>query len=291
MLVSSLQRSGDLLLELVKKSDTTTEDKSMAMREIRSLSDSPMNVSLLKASGIGKTVKKFLKACCGRETLLGLDQAIDLSGINSQETLKSKLESALQAWMALAANSGVKMKASIDSKPCNNVNSDQELASAERCLSWRQLFATLTEYDDSRRSNQGARMRERRKKLDSVRPKIVKVRPSNPRRDALFSRGGIVGSGGISSNGNSKIQQLKIEANVTATRRRPPSQSKTPTGGFAAAVAFASGSKSGTKRKAATTLVPLGGGKSMKVPDTKRAPPNLQKRLNMTKKNGPAPRR
>jgi hypothetical protein len=290
VLVEGLQESGNNLLALIKKEDITEGDKELALQEIRALAEAPMNISLLKATGIGKTVKKFLKASAARESCLGLHQTIDLSGQTSQETPISKLQSTLNAWISMAASSGVKMKSEVDSPCAKRTKCDRDLSSAEKCQSWRQLFAMLKNSDEKRVENQGARMRERRQKLDSDRPKIVKVRPTKPHHAAILSRPGYGGGTGSapSASGTSKLNQIKMEARVTVTRQRPPVQAKVPSGGggFGAAVAFASTSKSTKKRKASSKIISLANGKRMKVPDTKKAASNQKSRWNKVKKQG-----
>jgi hypothetical protein len=79
-----------------------------------------------------------------------------------------------------------------------------------------------------------------------------------------------------------------MEARVTVTRQKPPVQAKVPSGGggFGAAVAFASTSKSTKKRKASSKIISLANGKRMKVPDTKKAASNQKSRWNKVKKQG-----
>jgi hypothetical protein len=290
VLVERLQQSGNNLLALVKNDETAEGDKESVLQEIRALSEAPMNISLLKATGIGKTVKKFLKASAARESWLGLQETIDLSGQRSQETPKSKLESTLNTWMAMAASSGVKMKSEVDLPGAKKTKCDRDLSAAEKCQSWRSLFATLKDSDEKRRENQGARMRERRQKLDSDRPKIVKVRPTKAHHAAILSRPGVGGGSAPSASGTSKLNQIKMETRVTSTRQRPPVQAQVPSGGggFGAAVAFASTTKS-TKRKAPAKMLSLANnGKRMKVPNTKKAASNLKSRWNKVKKRGPS---
>lgn len=289
VLVEGLQESGNNLLTLVKKEEHSEGDKELALQEIRALAEAPMNISLLKATGIGKTVKKFLKASAARESCLGLHLPIDISGQISHVTPISKLQSTLSAWMAMAASNGVKMKTEVDCPVAKKTKHDRDLSSAEKCQSWRHLFAILKNSDEKRVENQGARMRERRQKLDSNRPKIVKVRPTKPHHAAILSRPGSGGGSTPSASGTSKLNQIKMETKVTATRQRPPVQAKIPSGagGFGAAVAFASTSKSAKKRKASSKIISLANGKRMKVPDTKKAASNQKARWNKVKKQGP----
>lgn len=278
----------------------------------------PMDVSLLKSSGIGKAVKKFMKACSSDQRLQVFDEPISSSNI--RETPRSKLEAVLQSWMAMAANSGVKMKGSLGQAAPIDPSCSRHLAKARKCSTWRELFDTLNEYDEKRRSNQGARMRERRQRLgmsthsfhaynsrpfilalqsspiltscalDSVRPKIVKVRHASSKQNDILHR---QGSSVASSPAKQKIQQLRMEASVTSLRRgmtsSSPAQLSLPKAAsdFGAAVAFATAQRGGIKRKQApanrTTTVELAGKKRMKIPDSKRAAVNMKR---LAKKGG-----
>ena len=170
-------------------------------------------------------------------------------------------------------------------------NTPVNLSAAKKCSSWRALYQTLKAQDEQRRNRQGEKMRERRQKLDKVRPKIVKVRHASAKQDKILNHSSF-GSGynphAKPPPGNSKIQQLKMEAQVTSARRRPPPDISKQRSSFGAAVAFASTGKSATgKRKAppATKSITLSGGKRIKVPDIKKtASVNVQKRLGMLKK-------
>lgn len=276
---------GQTLLTTAKMTSLDDEARIMVNRTIKEICDMPMDVTLLKSSGIGKAVKKFIKACCCNESLNVFDDPISSSNI--RETPRSKLEAVLNSWMAMAASSGVHMKDSDDAEL--NATTDttclQDLAKARKCIFWRDLYATLDKYDEERRSNQGARMRERRQVLDSVRPKIVKVRHASSRQNAILDRQRY--SSGATSGPKAKIQQIKMEASVTSMRRRPPTQTiqtplppfANPSGsGFGAAVAFAKGQKGGKRKQGiSTTTVQLGGNKRMRIPDSKKAAANMQR--------------
>lgn len=94
-----------------------------------------MNIALLRDSGVGKLVKKAIKKC------VSLD-------IATRERLKELLAS----WMKIAEE---------DSKAASN----DDLTLAQSCLTWRALYATLTERNDQVRNTQGQRMREIRKNV------------------------------------------------------------------------------------------------------------------------------
>jgi hypothetical protein len=285
------------------------EARKLGFRTIKEVCEMPMDVLLLKSSGIGKAVKKFIKACSSNHSLQIFDEPISSSNI--RETPRTKLEVVLQSWMTMAAENGVKMKASGEQEASVDPSCSKHLAKAKTCNSWRELYTILHEYDEKRRSTQGARMRERRQRLgtsthsssyrnrrlfsqnlfiDSVRPKIVKVRHASSRQNDILDR---QRSSVASSPAKQKIQQLRMEASVTSLRRgltlTSPAKPPPPraASGFGAAVAFASAHR-GAKRKHAptsrtTTTVQLAGNKRMQVPDSKRAAENMKR---LAKKGG-----
>jgi hypothetical protein len=285
VLESLAESCGQTLLSIAKMTFIDDESRTMVIRTVKEICDMPMDVTLLKSSGIGKAVKKFVKACCSNESLKIFDDPISSSNI--RETPRTKLEAVLNSWMAMAASSGVQMKDSDDAHL--NLAADtsclHDLAKARKCNFWRDLYVTLDKYDEERRSNQGARMRERRQVLDSVRPKIVKVRHASSRQNAILDRQH--NSSGAAAGAKTKIQQIKMEACVTSMRRRPPTQPMqmpvapfaNPSGsGFGAAVAFAKGQKGGKRKQGiSTTTVQLSGNKRMKIPDSKKAVANMQR--------------
>lgn len=279
---------GTNLLRISKMDALDKDSRKLAFKSIKAICELPMDVALLKSSGIGKAVKKFLKACSSNMALQVFDEPISTSNI--RETPRTKLEAVLHSWMALAANSGVTMKDATGAASSSaDTSSAKYLAKARKCSSWRDLYNVLSEYDEKRRSNQGARMRERRQRLDSVRPKIVKVRHASSRQNNIINRQHSV----VDSNpAKQKMQQLRMEASVTSMRRslplgaptQPPA--KAGSTGFGAAVAFAAGQR-GSKRNQATsirtTTVQLAGNKRMRVPDSKKAAANMQR---LAKKGG-----
>mmetsp|Transcript_4105 Transcript_4105/g.9899 ORF Transcript_4105/g.9899 Transcript_4105/m.9899 type:complete len:440 (-) Transcript_4105:1648-2967(-) len=274
-------------------------EKVMAstLHAIKIISESPMDLNLLKTTGIGKKVKKFLS----KSTKLDfLDEPyIYSSGKDIRKTPRTELNQTLQSWMDLAAESGVKMKAGEARAGGNSTTSTTAyiLTAAKKCDSWRSLYHTLKIHDEDRRSRHGERMRERRRRLDTVRPKIVKVHRASARQEKMLSKskfgGGYNPSQQASKPGSAKMQELRMEALVTSTRRAPPTAiakaaARKQASDFGAAVAFASvGKKVTGRRKTApvTKTVTLAGGKRMAVPDAKSLnSANVQKRLKMLKR-------
>ena len=207
--------------------------------------DLPMNVALLQATGIGKVVRKSIKK-----------QKQQPSG-GICEDGASKLEALLQSWKALAAQ-----------KAPTPPQTDLEMA--ERCSSWRQLFAALKQRQESRRESQGKRMREIRQHLASGRPKVVKVRPAIPNKRLARTVAGERAMGGSS---NAKLSQIRREAASQRQQQKPAPRRATTAkrpnnASFGDAVAFVSGKKKGTTT-VGMKLLP--GGKLMTMPAAKKS--------------------
>ncbi len=112
-------------------------------------------------------------------------------------------------------------------------------------------------------------MREKRRQLDSDRPKIVKVRPSRSKHESILERASVRGSSSPSLAGNTpnKLQQIKRETLIMANRREGIPVAKAKNGGaFGAAVALAFGTKKSANKRKPTTAVDLSGGKRMHIP-------------------------
>lgn len=162
------------LLQISKIVGLDKEMRELGLRTIKSVCLMPMDIALLKSSGIGKAVKKFIKACSSNRCLQIFDEPMSSSNIS--ETPRTKLEAVLQSWMAMAANNGVKLTASVGQETAADSICPKHLAKARNCNSWRELYVVLNEYDEKRRSNQGARMRERRQRLGtSIFPKSYPI--------------------------------------------------------------------------------------------------------------------
>jgi hypothetical protein len=140
--------------------EATPVDNDTVKGTICTLAQIPMNVSLLRDSGVGKTLKKFLKSP---------PATLDVESINSLKTL-------LSSWMELAASSGVAMKGfgpEVKSEADEFSSSGKEdeledMTLAESCSTWHQLFVALKQREEDRRNSQGRRMRERRQKVGFV---------------------------------------------------------------------------------------------------------------------------
>jgi len=147
LLVAEVKDAADTLL-----SPTATQpERQNAVDRIR---QSPMNVALLRDSGVGKSIKKAIKK---------LDREC------SDTSIRNQLEELLSSWRDMAASSGIEMTGktaasrSAANAPASENGSDLKLA--ERCQSWRQLFAVLKHRNEEVLSSQGKRMREKRQNV------------------------------------------------------------------------------------------------------------------------------
>jgi len=193
---------------------------------------------------------------------------------DKQGTLKSpivQLQEVLQHWKDVAASSGVQVVESNEASDEHRVDAAM-LRIAESCRTWRKLYGVLDERETKRRENQGARMRQRRKQLAHIQPKIVKVKPAKAKHDAILNRPferksptRSFGGGGGGASGGGKIHQLRQETAVAASWQKAGSKRKSSGSAFGDAVAFASAGKATGKRKP-TRAVQLSNGKRMKVP-------------------------
>ncbi|KAG7345711.1 TFIIS helical bundle-like domain containing protein [Nitzschia inconspicua] len=300
VLVDQLDQAGKVLNACLLQQQHGNQPATV--QAIKYLEESPMDLNLLKDSKIGKTVKKFLSKTVGKFDFLD-EPYVFSRGKDIRKTPRSTLQATLNRWMDMAAKNGVAMrfenqKESSSSKQEQQQQNDTfvDLSAAKKCSSWRALYQTLKAQDEQRRSQQGEKMRERRQKLDLVRPKIVKVRhAASAKHEKILNKASFGRSGSdLPNNNNTKMQQLKMEARVTSIRRQPPvnvvpsASSYSSSSTFGAAVACASTGKTvNGKRKMApvTKSIPLAGGKRIKIPDIKKtASMDVKKRLDMLKK-------
>jgi hypothetical protein len=265
LLVEQIQAAGDALLQLTLLREDTDDAKSY----IDSLESSPMNVSLLQATGIGKVVKRILK---------------QQDKVHSTHTCR--LKRLLDIWKELAAQDGIK-QTNHTNQACNAAalllyeQEAADLKQAETCQTWRQLFAVLKHKEETRRASLGQEMRERRRHLASDRPRIVKVRPTVAKHERILAPDKKVAAAQITlSPQNRKLAMIRKETSGLVARSRQKSLlvstatvSNQSSGSFGAAVAFAANSKktpSGTNRSRGNH-VQLAGGKSMTLPCVKSA--------------------
>jgi hypothetical protein len=286
----------DLYLNNSETDDVTEKEKHLLERAVQVLTDAPMNIPLLQQTGIGKTVKKFIKASGGKRkekaSSLGMftERRVVSSFSKSNGKVRSlveQLEELLLSWKTMAAKSGAAVHENMDKTRASveeddDIKTAKDMDRAERsCRTWRELFHLLQRRETKRRANQGARMRESRRRLAQNQPKIVKVRPAKAKHDAILHRP--VGAKFASSSSSSssppknKMMALREESKVAATWQKGGAKSAGCGSSFGNAVAFAGVGKS-ARRLGAGKTVALKGGKRMRVP-TKISADALKKKL------------
>lgn len=149
-----LKTAADTLLDVRKKDIIDEADKSLVVEAIKVMCDSPMDVELLRSSGAGKAVQKFINTCTRNEKLrLGKESRL-------------ALESLLESWKIMASREGVAMNGKTKTEENGTkpprFSPSEHMATVRKCRTWRELHSALKVYDHKRRENQGARMRERR---------------------------------------------------------------------------------------------------------------------------------
>ena len=283
--VERLRRSGDELLALLKppsegiktgaiKLEEDTEGGGGGVTEldpylmqkryrtldraIQILSESPMNVPLLKASGVGKAVGKFIKQC-GKVRARG-EGGIPLYMVNVWEIRSTSptvnnptpslapienLEDLRQSWMDVASSSGVAMSGcrldtGDDAVGCSGRDKmttveqhQKDMVILQACKKWRHLYKALGERETNVKATRGARIRQIRENLETNRHKVGRIhtklegRPDErARKEAILngSRGAraraiAAGRGQPVSGGSGKMQQIRAETKVASSRR------------------------------------------------------------------------
>ena len=241
-----LEEPWPIMVERVQAMGSELEQKTTATPHdiIQQLQTAPMNVKLLQATGIGKTVKKVIKT-------IKKENPDDSTGHLDRITRM------LDRWKDMAAKE-------------NKQDTDWKIA--EECHSWRELYKSLFQREEGRRAAQGQRMRQRRENLNVTRPKVVKVRPVKKQHERVIngSRVPILspGAGPAAHTSNPKLQKLRQETAVISSRTassKPSSQAwSTGKADFSRAVAGAACAKRKSK-------IPLSLVKRMRT-----APPSSQ---------------
>lgn len=185
---------------------------------IERLQLAPMNVALLKATGVGKAVKKVTKTIKKE------------SGDDDPSGALDRLMQLLNKWKDLAAQQDKKSK------------NDEDWILAENCHTWRDLYHGLAQREESVRSAQGQRMREIRANLNADRPKVVKVQRAKKSHSRILAGASGSSSSSFVRNGagpaahttNSKLQKIRQETAAITQRSVVAGRSVTPGGGFSA---------------------------------------------------------
>lgn len=152
ILIQNLQRYASRLVPLSSSTQSSCEDISEAIEALRT---TPMNVTLLKDSGVGKIVKKAIKR-------------VDVEH-------KEQLEGLLAIWMVMAQEDGVVSGDATMVKATSTKHDDAsskttrtDLKLAATCQSWRHLFRVLWNRNEEIRTQQGKRMREIRNNVSGL---------------------------------------------------------------------------------------------------------------------------
>lgn len=241
VLVKRLKTSGADLLGLLQipKLDTSDADEKyvenicqqrfqVLNRCISIMSESPMSVALLTASGVGKSVSKFIKGC-SKSAGSRCDDAppqffVDVWTARPVPTVPNvpsssktgpvelspltQLEMLLQGWKQVASADGVQVAKKGGSAPIRSASDcsgrgkktseeqhREDMQTLQSCSSWRELHAALVLREAKMVASHGARMRQIRENLQTDRPKIGRVTHRNAgrraRREAILdgSRG------------------------------------------------------------------------------------------------------
>ena len=258
--------------------DLNPKHRQTFAKAVQLLNQTPMCLQLLQTTLVGKFVKKAMKNFARNPELseaLGFDrQQPDARRVDLMKSPLQKLEEALERWKQIAASSGIRMDDGHRKREALTHEESETFRLAQKCLTWRTLYVVLQERETHRVSNQGARMRQRRKILAKSQPKVVRVKPAKLQHDRILNRPfekraamARMSQAGPAGGGNDRMRKLREETSVAASWQK---SSSTPTrsGTFGSAVAFASGSGKTPKRRG-LGIVALGNGKRMKVPPPK----------------------
>jgi hypothetical protein len=254
------------------------------------LISSPMSVPLLLESGIGKSVKKFIKECKKHNSSFPTHFPLVNTVANNTQNPKfrgkpylTQLEMLLSEWKLLANVKG----ADACSGRHRNTSKEQhlkDLQKVQQTTQWRDLFHALNEREQVTIQSRGAKMRKIRDNLESDRHTI---KATNIKKMGNRKLGGRLLSGdshlakssnvGVNSVKISKLNMIRQQSASQKARMRGDPASKTST--FSSSIASSSGQKkkiqslsSGvnhTSKRNQRTFA-LGDGKQMKLPNLKR---------------------
>ena len=188
------------------------------IKSVQILGDSIMTVPLLSASGVGKSVKKFVKECNKLVAAKDAGQSFpsyipDVTSACRNLRNMSPLqymENLLDGWKSVASSSGVIVSSEVktSSPSCterfsgrgNKTSEEQhseDMAVLQTCLQWRDLHKALANREAEQLAKHGEKMRKMRDDLHSDRPKIGRVRSLHAsanvvrkqnRREAILSK-------------------------------------------------------------------------------------------------------
>lgn len=275
--------------------NNTTQMKKIAAI-VEELQTTPMIVPLLSASGIGKALKKLIKKLRAFDATMNTitDDTTATNKTSCYLTWSTQLENILQQWKEMASESGVAISSNKQSsspsspqlKPTticarngrhtSPEQHEEDVKNIQKCKQWRDLFDILVTREKRLIENRGAKMRESRKHLAVVRPKISTASTKKRGRMVINEIGGIqrLGAGGPPNRKLGKLRQEfqghKIAMNGGKRNRTYAASSGGANGGafvprasFGASVSSVIGSSKKRNRDVA-----LGDGKKMKLPKT-----------------------
>jgi len=229
-------RIQDACAKLQPIADKEEYAEKEALSAAQYLQGVPMNVLLLQETGAGKTLRKACKMLKSKESTCPLHTC---------------LSDTMSRWKTLASDSGGESKANPQ---------EAALLELQHCHSWRQLFVMLKDKEDTRRTSQGKKMRERRSNLASGRPKVVKVRPTKAKHQRILDRPSEQKVGCPQTPKPNKMMLVRREA---AQARANMSPKKKPLSSFGAAVARTNSTQ---KHGIQHTVHRLGNNRVMSVP-------------------------
>lgn len=299
ILIQRISKAGQELLDSLKiisndNNENLASETLRVERSVQILAESAMSVSLLQSSGIGKTVNKIVKHASKlkvqnkSELLFRKRQVPYMKSSKNQPrceiSIMEQLQTLLISWKELASRSGVaiaqdatlsKRDAIKSTSSDDSVHQDLEFCQLN-CPTWRALFQTLSSREVQRRTNEGARLRQRREHRAKHQPKVIKVRPTSASagREKMLNKikHQPIGTkfAASTNTGKRKLQALRDESKVAANWQKSKSGTIRPaSSSFGNAVAFASVGKSAKRLKGAMKHVEVKGGKFMKIPDSK----------------------
>ena len=182
ILVQRVLKAANDMLDIFETEEVGDKDFQNLERAIHVLYDTPMCISLLQETEVGKMAKKFIKLSKtkSKAAKMNLFTPRPISSCTKASRKSTspldQVEEMLHSWKDLAAKSGVEIQGSSRKEQtcAYEVDLARDLRAAESCQTWRQLYLLLQDRETNRRVSQGARMRESRERIAQNQPKIVK---------------------------------------------------------------------------------------------------------------------
>ena len=126
---------GKTLERIASMDEIDGDERELCIRTIEAVCEIPMDVSLLKSSGIGKTVTRFLRACSSGRFV----EAVETNPTPSaKDSLCNRLEGALHAWKQMAAHGGIQISGFVGDASIDTCCSS--LSKARTCMMIKYLY-------------------------------------------------------------------------------------------------------------------------------------------------------